>query len=277
MNKPLSDFLNVLFEQDELTCYTDSPTGYRVYAEPVPGDCFFSINALHPNKDLKPEQSWHRSNLPRRADHNVISFRNLLIELDNMPLQDQVEYVTSKVPVSAITYSGGKSMHFIISLEEPVDKEQYKKLFLRLSLLLPELDRSCKNPSRLSRLPTATRPDTGKEQTLVQLGTRIALQRLDSMLPLLNEKQERKLNSSNQERDRNLISADAHEAIHKPNEVMQDRNFGRNGLFYFLGQRLKELELSEDTKYTLVDTAYANLTSTEGFPIEEAYAAARLK
>lgn len=273
-NLTLDNFLDLLFAQEEVTCFTDSPRGTRVSAYPAVRDTFFCINALHPNMDLRPELEYHSPDRPRRADHNVVTYRNLLIELDNMPLSEQIQYVTSRVPVSAITYSGGKSYHFIISLEQPLEnKEQYRQLFLRLQAALPQIDSSCKNPSRLSRLPTAIRPDTNKEQTLVQLNGRIALQTLDSMLPLVQQakKEERKVEPS-------YISANLAYAISNPAKAMQDMEMqSRNRFFFWLYNRFCDLGLDMDARQRLAETAYSNLNDTNDFSLQEAYSAARIK
>ena len=271
-NLTLNNFLNLLFEPLEQTCFSSNLKGYKVTSHPILKDIYFCINALHPTEDRRPEQAWHRPDLPRRADHNVISFRNFLIEIDSMPLQDQIDYVKSKVPISAITYSGGKSYHFILSLDTPVTPEKYREIALRLHALLPASDSSTKNASRLSRLPGAMRPDTKKHQTLVELGTRISLQNLEYMLPLTKMQ-----NVNPIKKEKSLISANAQEAVNKPDVVMQRLNFGRNAFFHYLGQRLKELELDEGIKQELVDRAYANLSDVSGFNLNEAYNAARVK
>lgn len=270
----LNNFLQTLFDPDTSTCYTALPTGISVKKWPSEYDTFFCINSLDSVNDRNPEASYHDTKKPRRADCNVTCFRNFLIELDSMALESQIEYVTSRVPVTSITYSGGKSYHFIISLETPLQTlQEYKTLAARLHAHLPLADKSCKNPSRLSRLPFATRKDTGKEQTLVQLNSRIALQALTSVLPLVSVK-----NFQTQNVDKEFITAKISFAVSNPNEAMQEMQIdSRNGFMFWLGKRLKELELSEDTKYVLVDKAYNNLSSTNGFSIEEAYSAARLK
>lgn len=273
-NLTLEKFLNLLFEPDEQTCFTSLPTGVQVKYMPYSQDVFFCINALDPLKDHKPERPYHAENKPRRADHNVVSFRNFLIELDGMPLEEQIEYVTSKIPVSAITYSGGKSYHFILSLEEPLKSlEEYKHLALRLHSLLPKADKSTKNPSRLSRLPTAIRPDTGKEQTSVQIGTRIPLQTLENMLPLIEAKvyEQRPL-------DMEYISATLHHAVINPNDAMDEMAIeSRNRFFFWLGKRMEDLSLADATRIRLVDTAYANLMDATDFTLDEAYMASRIK
>src|SRR6185369_16107260 len=167
-------FLNVLFEPGEQTCFADTIKGTAVSLHPKHDDEFFSINALYSNRDENPIEPWHSENKPRRADHNVASFRNFLIELDNMPLAEQIDYVTKRIPVTSIVYSGGKSYHFIVSLEQALaNAEQYLEVARRIQLAVPACDRACKNPSRLSRLPGAIRKDTDRVQDLVALGSRI--------------------------------------------------------------------------------------------------------
>jgi uncharacterized protein YabN with tetrapyrrole methylase and pyrophosphatase domain len=93
------------------------------------------------------------------------------------------------------------------------------------------------------------------------------------VLPLVSVK-----NFQTQNVDKEFITAKISFAVSNPNEAMQEMQIdSRNGFMFWLGKRLKELELSEDTKYVLVDKAYNNLSSTNGFSIEEAYSAARLK
>jgi len=121
-------FLNSLFDAGQQTCFSPDARGIEVTTQPGKHDLFFCINALNPALDANPTEPWHRVDLPRRADHNVICFRNFLLEIDNMPIEQQVEHVRNLVPVTAIVFSGKKSYHFIISLTEPMpDYDSYMK------------------------------------------------------------------------------------------------------------------------------------------------------
>lgn len=272
MNLTLENFLKTLLD-GESTCFSPDALGTEVSTKVLPTDLFFSINALNPTTDLAPSQPYHNVNRPRRADVNVTCFRNFLIEIDTLPLDQQIEYVTSKVPVTSIVYSGGKSYHFIISLEAPVlNIEQYQVLAKRLHKLLPLADKSTKNPSRFSRLPFRTRPETGLEQKLVQLNTRVAN---ETLLALLPEVATIKYNSKP---DSRFISVLVSNAVSNPEEAMSEMDIkSRNGLFYWLGQRLADLELEMESRYNLVERAYSNLQNTKGFDLNEALSAARLK
>jgi len=69
--------------------------------------------------------------------------------------------------VNRVTYSGKRSLHCRVSLEDiPETLEQYKFVWDRLNELLFEgkADRACSNPARLTKKPFAVRQDNGVEQ-----------------------------------------------------------------------------------------------------------------
>jgi len=95
-----------------------------------------------------------------RADVNVVKHRNFLVEFDKIPLQEQVDVVKGlKMPYSTMTYSGSKSIHFIISLEEPlVNRNVYDfSVEWLYKILTPYgVDTQTSNPSRFSRVAGGT-------------------------------------------------------------------------------------------------------------------------
>lgn len=273
MGLNLDQFLAALFEPAHLVCFTDQPHGYRAYDRPLDRDIFFSVNSLL-SIDKQPTKPWHATNTARRADCNVAEYRNFLLELDNMPLKDQVSYVSDLLPYTSCTYSGGKSHHFIISLQEPLKTaEAYSQLARRLHKYVPAADPTTKNPSRLSRLPFRVRPETGKEQVLVYLGDRISFSELDALLPQLPV-----YAPKTPEQTRMLVTPMLLRAAHEPDAVMQEFNIGgRNALFFWLHKRCEELGLEETAKSHFVSMAYSNLRSKVGFGWAEACMAARIK
>lgn len=276
MKTETKQYLDILLQPGEFTCFTREATGTEVRSTPRHGDVFVAVNALHPTKDLSPSQTWHKEDRPRRADANVVSYRNFLLELDNGSLEDQKNLVTSRLPVSAITYSGGKSLHFLISLVQPLGTlEEYRNVATRLLNLVPEADSSCRNPSRLTRLPGARRPDTGLEQTLLYLNKRIQYSDLDLILPQLPA---RKIPARSPDEMRAYISPILLWAAQSPDEVMQEHNIkGRNNFFFWLHCRMKDVGLDLEKQEYYVLTAYSNLRDTSGFTINEAYHAARIR
>lgn len=178
----LTNYLNILFDPEDSTCYALNPMGYRVYPitkvfediKELPN--FVCINALDGSKDNNPTADWHRADLPRRADVNVIKLRSFLIEADKIGLEEQADLVDKlKLPYSTATFSGGKSIHFIISLTEPLtDINEYKQLACQIFAALGGdalVDTQNKNPSRLSRFPEALRE--GKKQELLDVRDRV--------------------------------------------------------------------------------------------------------
>jgi hypothetical protein len=169
----MKDFLDMLFRPGEATCFAPNPYGTdvsRVEAIlPLYDAKFFSINPL---------------TAAGRADANVTAYRNFLIELDGGTMDEQLHYIAElEMPWTSCVYSGGKSLHFIIALEESLpDEAAYRRLAAHLHAAVEKADHSTKNPSRLSRLPGVIRPDTGKEQRLIRLNERITLSDFEAWL-----------------------------------------------------------------------------------------------
>ena len=250
-------FFNVLFGSQISTCFSPNIFGTKVKSAPGPDDIFFSINSLNGNG---------------RRDSNVISFRNFLLESDSIPLENQIDYITSKVPVSTIVYSGGKSYHHIISLEEPVTKEEYFDLSKRLLNFIPNLDRSTKNPSRFSRMPNVRRPDTGAMQELVYVGNRIPNEELIKLLPSCPTANQKYVNSN-----KGLVAISIWRMANNPDDSISTVGLGgRNAFFYWLGQRLKEIGADNETRHEIVLRAYNSLKDTNDFSLQEAKHSARI-
>lgn len=123
--------------------------------------------------DYTPEAgAWIRFNPLDGAgvkNENVTDFRYALVESDNMPIDKQNAMIRElELPVAALVYSGGKSIHAIVRIEA-VDYNEYRKRVDYLYQILKkngfDLDTQNKNPSRLSRLPGVER--RGQKQFLI--------------------------------------------------------------------------------------------------------------
>jgi hypothetical protein len=275
MDLDTNRFLNLLFDEGQTSCYTESPHGYKVTHSPRREDLFFCINALHPHKDLLPTKEWHDEHSPRRADANVVCLRNFLIEMDDLELDEQIEYVMDQIPVSTVVYSGGKSYHFIISLEEPLSSlQEYKNIAKRLHKLLTKADSTTKNPSRLSRLPNRIRPETGDRQRLYYLGKRINKEDLLAKLPEIETVSYEHTDTQ----QKSYITPLIIEACMIPTEVMENRGIGgRNAFFYWLGKRMDDVNMEPEKRLKYIGMAYENLEDSTGFAFEEACSAARIR
>jgi hypothetical protein len=174
-------------------------------------DEFFCINPLSIHDWEFGEKEGRSFNVPRRADMNVTSFRNFLFEMDTITLYEQLEILRGcDIPWTSIVYSGGKSYHAILSLEQPLSGvhtdagiRTYKAVWAQLAAKINEysnslgygssvIDTSCKNPSRLSRVPFFVR-STGIAQDLKHLGDRIGIDEFRVLLqncPIVEPSQE---------------------------------------------------------------------------------------
>lgn len=192
----MKEFFNILFDEGE-GIYSGDAYGTEVSKYAKEGE-FFAVNPLDALKDhVHFLDDKYKEHVARRADMNVSKFRNFIFEMDSIPLDDQLKILrNSIIPFTAITYSGSKSYHAILSVEpyalegchtrEGIDvyNRTWKRLAalldkeaLRLGIKMPEgktsfIDPSCKNPSRLTRYPGVIRSN-GNQQELIQLTERL--------------------------------------------------------------------------------------------------------
>ena len=184
----MNPLFEILFDPGEYTCFADNPKGTRVFSVDFYNKQrhgFFSINPLDGTRDREPIEAYHHPLKPRRADVNVTAYRNLLVEMDKDSLADQWAFVQDiGMPYSSCVFSGGKSYHFILSLETPmVSRAAYDDLVKRLYRALGDrIDSACKNPSRLSRSPDHLRADKMKFQSVRDLRGRISSESLEAWL-----------------------------------------------------------------------------------------------
>lgn len=121
-----------------------------------------------------------------RNDGNVYAYRNFLVEMDYGPLAAQMVYAKDqmKIPYSAVVFSGSKSLHFLIALEDDLKSEDYWRLIAEWTLKIANMaDQNTKNPSRSIRIPGAFR-EPGKQQKLVEIRGRIKYSELKAWLDL---------------------------------------------------------------------------------------------
>lgn len=102
-------------------------------------------------------------------DANVTDYRYVLIESDSLPVERQNALIRElELPVVTLTYTGGKSLHALVRVGAK-DREEYRRRVAYIFDICAknglDIDKSCKNPSRLSRLPGFERGE--KKQFLV--------------------------------------------------------------------------------------------------------------
>ena len=120
-----------------------------------------------------------------RKDDNITSCRTFLWEADVGSLASQMQYTRSiGIPTSLALFSGNKSIHFATVLEDPVDIRTYRLLYAWALSIGTLYDQNCKNPSRCIRIPGVIRAETGKEQKMIEVGSRV---KLDDFMAWLNK------------------------------------------------------------------------------------------
>jgi hypothetical protein len=92
-----------------------------------------------------------------RGDSCVKSLRYCVAEFDSLPRDAQLSFwAAANLPVAALIDSGGKSIHAWLRVDCGSTDEWEEKIVRKLygDILIPMgVDRNCRNPSRLSRMP----------------------------------------------------------------------------------------------------------------------------
>ena len=104
-----------------------------------------------------------------RRDANITEYRYALVESDEQDLDRQAAIIHQmELPLAALVYSGGKSIHAIVK----VDASDYAEYRKRVDYLYNtcrknglQIDQQNRNPSRLSRMPGVLR--NGQKQCLL--------------------------------------------------------------------------------------------------------------
>lgn len=193
-------FLNSVFQSNDYiyTCGAKHEEAGKGYKNPKFGivksfetqltqdQQFVCINPLEPiNKNIKPDGSLGS----RRSYQNVSRINSFLFEIDSIPLEDQlnlVPIITKNLPIKFVTYSGSKSLHFLIVLSDSLvndcsNKELlkglYKQYWQHLNTKLTSLtshkelfDPACSDIARLTRLGGATRQSSNTTQYIMHDG-----------------------------------------------------------------------------------------------------------
>lgn len=106
----------------------------------------------------------------------VADYKYALVESDSIPVAQQNGIMHDlKLPIAALVFTGGKSLHAIVRVEAGSFKEYRERVEFLYKICDKNglhVDRNCRNPSRLSRMPGVMR--NGKKQFLVETNTGFA-------------------------------------------------------------------------------------------------------
>ena len=171
MKENTEKFLKLFFNSGEDICFSANQFAYPSESQENLNEQSTVLVAINPING-------------QRRDENVTSYRTFMIECDDMGLEDQMKYVKkSKFPYSYCCFSGGKSLHFALVLDREIPGEDiYRHTYQWILNIMTEADQKTKNPSRCVRFPGVIRPETGKEQKLVEIKERVSLEALSKWL-----------------------------------------------------------------------------------------------
>lgn len=107
-------------------------------------------------------------------DENVTDYRYVLIESDSLTVEQQNALMHDlELPIVTLTYTGGKSLHAVCRIDAGNSREEYRKRVAYMFDVCEKnglrIDKACKNPSRLTRLPGFQRGE--KWQYLIETNT----------------------------------------------------------------------------------------------------------
>ena len=107
-------------------------------------------------------------------NENVTEYRYALVESDSLDLEMQNAIIKDlQLPVAALVYSGGKSIHAIVRIDAPtkeIYRERVDKLYKICDGAGLKIDKQNKNPSRLSRMPGIRRGDKWQHLISTNIG-----------------------------------------------------------------------------------------------------------
>lgn len=181
--------LRLLFNPGESVCPSPDKFAYRSIPLEQALDeevTLISNNPSVPSKTCKTSDLILCAINPingERNDNNVTAFRSFLIELDVGEIKTQLNTIKHLgLPFSAQTFSGNKSVHTVITLDEDLPtRKHYDKIAEWLLKIITLADKNCKNPSRGIRMPSVIR-DNGKKQRLIELKNRVSHKELFAFL-----------------------------------------------------------------------------------------------
>ena len=173
--------LHLMFDPGESICVSNSQFAYHsLPLEKVMGG---ELELISPNEKVSL-QCVNSNDLTLvainpingfRQDSNVYKYRSFLYEIDTGSLKEQWGYLKHMgIPTSALVFSGNKSIHALVTLDELISNEKtYRYLYDWSLRILTMCDRQVKTPSKCIRIPGAYR-EPGKKQRLIEIKSRIS-------------------------------------------------------------------------------------------------------
>jgi hypothetical protein len=194
LSQPQSDFLKLFFREGEHICVTPYKFAYKSVAVKDMDSDILALEGMgkqegktfyyHPTQingiSVNPCQG-------ERQMSNVTSYRNFMIEMDGMDLFDQKLYVdTMRMPYNCCIFSGNKSLHFGISLDQDLPNAGlWNDIMVWILNIMDKADQTAKDSVRSIRFPDNIRKDSGKKQTMIEFNPKPTS--LEKLIEWLNQ------------------------------------------------------------------------------------------
>lgn len=179
----LKHLLNLAFLPGERCCPSDNKYGY--HSIPVEELYAGQVTLVSPSNKVKNRtvntnelifMAINPMSSGFRNDENIAAYRNFLFEIDTGTIASQLEYCKKLgMPTSCAVFSGNRSVHFLVCLDEALSEKSYRLLYSWALNIGTFFDKSVKVPSKSVRVPGVIRPDTGKEQKLIYKNDKVKL------------------------------------------------------------------------------------------------------
>lgn len=249
MTEMSSNFLKLLFNPGETICVSSNKFGYHsVEQSALDGE----IPLISPNEKIAPSTILEKDVIlvainpitGWRRDEDVTAFRTFLIEVDTGSLEEQKKYIeASGMPYSACIFSGNKSLHYAIVLDEDFpDISSWRWFNQWLLKILTQADQQVKNPSRSIRFPGNKRKD-GKAlvQALVEMKGRVKQEDFLKWIYSHSDKKPAK--------EKKIVMGDFYQGALDVTKIPQDVldiihggiNENRNGTWFYVACRIAKL------------------------------------
>ena len=183
MKETTSQFLNLFFNPGEEACISPNQFGFKsIPIDRIDGQMALETQGKYEEiKDVYEDEINLCAINPikgERNDLNVTAFRSFLVEIDFGDVYEQKQYIDAlKMPYSICVFSGNKSLHYGIVLNEDLTTEElWRDIAEWILAVVDKADKLTKNPSRSIRFPGNQRND-GKQlmQSLVDIRGRVDL------------------------------------------------------------------------------------------------------
>lgn len=265
--------IDLFFNKGETICVSHNDYGYHS----IPIDSLSgAIEQVSPREDREPEyineediclMSINPINGFRR-DENVTAFRSFMVEIDDGPLADQKKYIDeSGLPYSICVFSGNKSLHFGIVLDQDIPSEQiWRDIAEWILNILSKADPMTKNPTRSIRFPNNVRPNGKKQlQKLIEFNGRVKYTELAKWLRKYPHKNPAEIRKKEKPKTIRTINGIPEWVLDKLQNGI-DESRGRNNEWFSIAMELAKAGYDDETMINYCEEFF---TPERDFPLSE--------